>query len=68
MTKVEAVFQWRKSILPLVKKQESGKADLGMRTETWAVYIDDLRKDGHITEKQYHEWLPPIECRPPRSF
>lgn len=62
MRKTEAVNLWRRDILTVFNAEE--REDRGMLSESWSAFIHYLREDGKITESQYHEWLPPAECRP----
>lgn len=66
MTKVQAVAQWRKYIFAEFSPEQ--RQDRGLVAESWGVFIDGLCKDGQITERQYHEWLPPVECRTPSQI
>ena len=61
MRKTEAVNLWRRDILTTFNTDQ--RKDKGALTESWFAFINYLREDNLITESQYHEWLPPVECR-----
>lgn len=49
--------------LPFIKKayEQDGQIDVTARREVWNNLMDDLYKDGEITEQQADEWALPDE-------
>lgn len=64
MTKREAVEQFTREILPIVKAQyeRDGRPDWPARSEAWNNWTDALCKDGTITSRQYSTWTAPPCC------
>ena len=63
MTKVQAVAEFKATILPEIKAKEAlgtGRVDSCMRAEAWNNYTDMLCKDQQITSSQYHNWSNPF--------
>lgn len=51
----DARREFNNFIKPFVVKQYGPKDEPAIN-EAWGNYIDNLCRDGHITEKQYHNW------------
>jgi len=61
MTKREAVIEFKRDILPLVREtyEQDGRVDRPARAEAWNNWTDALCKDKRITPKQYETWGHP---------
>lgn len=64
ITKVQALADWRENILPRVKAhyETDGIPDWPARSESWTIYVDELNKDGIVTDWQAYNWMSPKEC------
>jgi hypothetical protein len=65
MNKATVVSMFKESFMSAINAEEkkTGGKDMPMRREAWNNYIDMLRKDGKITEKQYMNWDQPAICK-----
>ena len=61
MTKTEAIAEYRKYILPEVRRtyERDGRIDGPARAEAWNNFTDALHQDGQITTKQVNTWTHP---------
>lgn len=66
MTKAEAVYAFRKYVMPtiwVIEQRQCGRKDLPLRDQAWNDYTDRLCKDGRITDWQYNNWTHPRPMR-----
>jgi hypothetical protein len=60
VTQKKAFTLFVRDILPSIEERElkpyGGKRDLGLRREAWVNFIDNLHKEGRITDKQVNSW------------
>jgi hypothetical protein len=61
MTKAQAQNHFYKFILPGIIQAEQGVLDTPMRRQAWNEYVDQLRNDEQITEKQAETWNNPYD-------
>jgi len=62
MTKRDAISQFMESTFTTLREVEEmrgGKIDLPFRREAWNVYVDNLHRDGQITDWQADNWGQP---------
>lgn len=63
MTKSEAIKGFTETYKKIIApKYETTHPDIPMRVQEWSYFIDDLCKEGIITEKQYNDWSLPAFC------
>lgn len=61
ITKKDAVYFFKKELLPEIKQQEqqNGCKDTVLRISEWLGYINTLLDKGLITKDQFSSWAPP---------
>lgn len=66
MTKQQAIADFKKNVLPFIKRryESNGRKDWPARREAWNNYTDDLHKSGVITDRQVNNWGQPAFCNP----
>ena len=65
MTKYQAWCAFRDEILAEVRQlyEPDGLVDEPARAEAWTAYVDDLREQGLITQRQSATWTRPPTYR-----
>lgn len=58
MTKAQAVSFWRCLIKPVIVQRHSATDKPALR-ESWNDFVDELQRDGKISERQASTWTQP---------
>lgn len=58
MTKAYAVSFWKTIVKPVIV-QRYGASDKPALRQSWNDFVDELCKDGKITDKQANTWTQP---------
>jgi hypothetical protein len=63
-TKREALAEWRGGYLPSVREvyETDGVPDYPARSESWSNYVDNLHREGLVSDHQAKTWSQPPEC------
>lgn len=64
MLKKEALSLFKKDILPWVKNryEPNGVVDKVARREAWSTFVDNLNKEGKVSNHQRDTWACPKIC------